>query len=94
MLNISPFLNIVEQAISCLKANIKADLSSPELQNLLGDRNAARNAQLPLGEVRKQLLVAAARRSPGCITVHKCAAWFRLTQTYLPRCLAGDMIEG
>ena len=40
----TPFLNIVEQAISCVKANIKADLSSPQLQNLMGDRNAARNA--------------------------------------------------
>ena len=70
----SPFLNIVEQAISCLKANIKADLSSPELQNMMGDRNAARNAQLPLGEYRKQLLVAEARRSLGGITVPKYAA--------------------
>ena len=90
----SPFLNIVEQAISCLKANIKADLLSPELRNLMDDRNAARNAQLPLGEYRKQLLVAAARRSLGCITVPKCTAWFCLMQTYLPRCLVGDMIEG
>lgn len=90
----SPFLNIVEQAISCLKANIKADLSSPELQNLLGDRNAARNAHLPLGEYRKQLLEASARRCMGSITVPKCAAWFRLMQRYLPRCLAGERIEG
>ena len=90
----SPFLYKVDQTIRCLKANIKPDLSSPELQNLMGDRNSARNAQLPLREYRGQLLVAAARRNLGSITVPKCAAWFRLTQTYLSRCLAGDMIEG
>jgi len=28
----SPFLNIVEQAISCLKAAIKADISRLEIQ--------------------------------------------------------------
>ena len=28
----SPFLNVVEQAVSCLKAAIKADISRPEIQ--------------------------------------------------------------
>ncbi|CAB4009437.1 Hypothetical predicted protein [Paramuricea clavata] len=34
-----PFLNIVEQAISSLKAAIKTDISRPEIQRLMGDRN-------------------------------------------------------
>ena len=32
LLPYSPYLNIVEQAISCLKAAIKADISRPEIQ--------------------------------------------------------------
>ncbi len=43
----SPFLNIVEQAISCLKASIEADISRPALQERFADRNGAINAHLP-----------------------------------------------
>ncbi|CAB4044311.1 Hypothetical predicted protein, partial [Paramuricea clavata] len=43
----SPFLNIVEQAIR-LKASIKADISCPAIQERFAERNAARNAHLPL----------------------------------------------
>ena len=35
----SPFLNIVEQAISALKALIKADISRPEIQARMGNRD-------------------------------------------------------
>ena len=38
----SSFLNIVEQAISCLKAAIKADNSRPEIQRRMDDRDEAR----------------------------------------------------
>ena len=90
----SPFLNIVEQAISCLKANIKAELARPAMQERFADRNAALQAHLPLGEYRKRLLVASAERNIGCITVAICAAWYRHMQSYLPRCLAREIIEG
>ena len=90
----SPFLNPVEQAISCLKAHIKVDIARPHVQNQMDDSNAARNAQVPLGEYRKQLLFAAAERSMASITVEKCAAWFRHMQAYLPRCLAREIIQG
>ena len=90
----SPFLNIVEQAISCLKANIKAELARPAMQERFADRNAARQAHLPLGEYRKRLLVESAERNIGCISVAKCAAWYRHMQSYLPRCLAREIIEG
>ena len=46
----SPFYNPVAQAIRCLKASIKADITRPEIQEELNNRQAARNAQLPLGE--------------------------------------------
>ena len=90
----TPFLNPVEQAISCLKAHIKADITRPLFQNQMNDRNAARNAQIPLGEYRKRVLVTAAERNLRSITVEKCAAWFRLMQSYMPRCLAREHIQG
>ena len=34
----SPLLNIMEQAISCLKAAIKADISRPEIQRRMDNR--------------------------------------------------------
>ena len=46
----SPFLNIVEQAISCLKAAIKADILRPEIQRRMNDRVEARIRGFPLGE--------------------------------------------
>ena len=39
----STFLNIVEQAISCLKAAIKADISRPDVQVRMDDREEAIN---------------------------------------------------
>ena len=38
----------------------------------MNDRQAARNAQLPMGEFRKQIMIAAAERNMHCITVPKC----------------------
>ena len=38
----SPFLNIVEQAISSLKAVIKADISRPEIQWEINNRDEGR----------------------------------------------------
>ena len=48
----SPFLNIVEQAISCLKAAIKADISRPKIQRRMDNRDEARARGIPLGEFR------------------------------------------
>ena len=46
----SPFLNIVEQAISSLKAAVKGDISRPEIQARIDDRAEARHLGIPLGE--------------------------------------------
>ena len=46
----SPFLNIVGQAISSLKAAIKGDISRPEIQTRMDDRVEARHLGIPLGE--------------------------------------------
>ena len=57
-----PFLNIVEQAISSLKAAIKGDISRPEIQTRMDDRAEARRLGIPLGEMRTRLLLDALQR--------------------------------
>ena len=65
----SSFLNIVEQAISLLKAAIKADISRPEIQREMNNRDEARRQGIPLGHYRTQLLMEALQQSnAGTIT--------------------------
>ena len=90
----SPFLNIVEQAISSLKAAIKADISRPEIQRLMDNRDEARAQRIPLGDFRTQQLLQALHRNIDTVTAAKCAQWYRLMQTYLPRSLNREVIEG
>ena len=52
----SPFLNIVKQAISCLKVAIKANTSRQEFQRRMDDRDEARVRGIPLVESRTQQL--------------------------------------
>ena len=52
-------MNIVEQAISSLKAAIKGDLSRPEILARMDDRAEARRPGIPLGEMRTRLLLDA-----------------------------------
>ena len=90
----SPFLNIVEQAISSLKAAIKRDVSRPEIQARVDDRTEARRLGILLGEMRTRLLLDALQRCIDVITAAKAYQWFRFMQTYLPRCLNGKEFEG
>ena len=85
----SPFLNIVEQAISS-----KGDVSKPEVQALMDDRAETRRPGIPLGEMRTRLLLDALQRCIVVITAAMAYQWFRFMQTYLPRCLNGEEIEG
>ena len=39
-------------------------------------------------------LIQALQRNIGTITVAKCGQWFRFMQTYLPRCINNEAIEG
>ena len=89
----SPFLNIVEQAISSLMAATKTDVSRPEIQTEMGNRAEARRQGIALGEYRQQLLLTACERNIGTITAHKCVQWYRLMQTHLPHCSNGGKIE-
>ena len=90
----SPFLNIVEQAISSLKAAIKGDVSRPDIQARMDDRAEARHLGIPLGEMRTRLALDALQHCIGVTTAAKAYQWFRFMQTYLPRCLNGEEIEG
>lgn len=90
----SPFLNIVEEAISSFKAAIKAHLSQPAQQRMMNNRNEARRQGIPLGEWRKQLLLRAATRNVNAITPQKAVQWYNRMQTYLPRCLNREHIQG
>ena len=90
----SPFLNIVEQALSALKAAIKTDISRPEVQAQMGNGDKAIARGILLGEFRTQLLLEALQRSIDTITLVKCTQWYRFMQTYLPRCMNREVIEG
>ena len=79
----SPFLNIVEQAISALKA----DISCPEQQEQMNNREEARRQGIALGNFRTQLLLHTLQRNIRTITAVKCGQWYRLMQTYILRCL-------
>ena len=55
----SLFLNIVEQAISALKATIKTDISRPEVQARMANGDEAIASGILLGEFHTQLLLGA-----------------------------------
>ena len=90
----SPSLNIVEQAKGALKAATKADISRPEQQEQMDNREEARRQGIALGNFRTQLLLHTLQRNIGTITAAKCGQWYRLMQTYIPRCLNSEDIEG
>ena len=85
----SPFLNIVEQAISALKA----DIGRPEQQEQMNNREEARRQGIALGNFCTQLLLHTMQRNIGTITAAKCSQWYRLMQTYILRCLNSEEIE-
>ena len=90
----SPFLNIVEQALSCLKAVIKADISRPKIQRRMDSRDEARARGIPLGKFRTQQLLEALHRNIDTVTAAKSAQWYRFRQTYLPKCLNREIMKG
>ena len=90
----NPFLNIVELAISALKAAIKADISRPEQQEQMNNGEEARRQGIALGNFRTQLLLHTLQRNIDTITAAKCGQWYRLMQTYIPSCLNSEEVEG
>ena len=90
----SPFLDIDEQSIGTLKAVSKANISQPEIQIQLNNRDDARRQGIALGAMRQRILLEASERNMNTVTPHKCAQWYRFMPTYMPRCLNRDQIEG
>ncbi|XP_072025585.1 uncharacterized protein [Amphiura filiformis] len=90
----SPFLNPVEMAHSCLKAGIKRLLSLPNWQQRVGDHAAAAAEGLTMQGWRARLLVEAAQQNINQLTPEKCQRWFNHSQTYFPRCIARQEIDG
>ena len=84
----------MEQAISCLKAAVKADISRPEIQRLMDDRDEARVRGIPLGEFQRKQLHEALHRNIDTITAVKSPQWYRFMLIYLPKCLNREVIEG
>ena len=76
----SRFLNIVEQAVSALKAAKKADKSRPEIQVQMIDRAEARRQGLALGNYRTQLLLQALQRNIG--TIDHCRQMWTVVEVY------------
>ena len=76
------------------KAAIKADISRPEQQEQMNNRKKARRQGIALGNFRTHLLLHTLQRNIGTITAAKCGQWYRLMQTYIPRCLNSEEIEG
>ena len=66
------------------KAAIKADKSRSEQQEQMNNREKAGQQGIALGNFRTHFLLHTA----------KCGQWYRLMQTYIPRCLNSEEIEG
>ena len=76
------------------KAAMKADISRPEQQEQMNNREEARRQGIALGNFRTHLLLHTLQKNIGIITSAKCGQWYRRTQTYIPRCLNSEEIEG
>ena len=61
---------------------------------LMNNRQEARRQGIAQGNYRTQLLQQALQRNIGAITTAKCGQCYRFMQTYLPRCLNNELIEG
>ena len=62
----------------------------------MDDRAEVRRPGIPVGQMLTRLLLDALQRCIGvtCITAARAYHWFRFMQTYLPRCLNREEIEG
>lgn len=90
----SPFLNPVEMCHSAFKAGVKRTLALPNNQARFGDVNAAAEAGVNMQGWRARLLEEVAAENVDIITQAKCFQWYNHSQTYLPRCIARQQIDG
>ena len=69
-------------------------MALPEWQLPVWDRDAAHEAGLNLQQWRGDLIQELAQQNVGHITHERCVRWYNTSQTYMPRCLARQNIEG
>ena len=87
-MNAARFDNFLTQA----RTNL--DPEESVIQRRMDDRDEARVRGIPLEEFRTQQLHEALHRNIDTITAAKSAQWYRFMQTYLPKCLNREVIEG
>ena len=90
----SPFLNPTEMAHSAFKAATKRMLALPEWQRRVGNVRAAHQAGMNMHQWRCDVLQEVAVANVDAITPAKCTQWYNHSQTYMPRCLARQEIDG
>ena len=85
----------MKKVISFLEAAIKAAISRPEQQEQMNNRAEARRQGIVVGHFHSKMLLQALQRNIWqSITAAKCRHWYRFMQTYIPRCLNNEEIEG
>ena len=64
---------------------MKAEISLPDIQATIDDRDEGRRQGIPLEEYRQRILLEASQRNMNTITAAKYAGWYRFMQTYMYR---------
>lgn len=88
----SPFLNPVENAISCWKSEFKNQMARRQGE-FVTITEEGRNGRT-LAEYRFDLISEILEASKTVVTSEKCRAWEQYVLSYLPSCLAKEDIQG
>ena len=83
----SPFLNITEMAISCVKSHCKRQLTEPSVQADVGSHALAAAQGKTLHKYRMDLLKTFVESSLPCLTIAKCSNFFDHSLAFSPDCL-------
>ncbi|XP_068687734.1 uncharacterized protein [Montipora foliosa] len=90
----SPFHNIVEQAISALKAAITADIRRLEQHEIMNNRAEARRQGIALGNFRTQYFRPCRKTLALSRLLNVDSGTDLCKRTCIPRCLNNEEIEG
>ena len=88
----SPFLTLVEAAISGWKAAMKRKMQ--EEMDLFINADALKEPGQTLQDYRFRHVKSIVERTSCEITPQKCVGWYNHTMTYIPDCLARNKIDG
>ena len=88
----SPFLNVVEYAISAVKSAAKRSLSCPNVQRQFGNKELAMQRGMSLLQLRLSILRAHVEEALPSITPAKCSQWFGHTLSYMNACRQRETI--